>query len=343
MTAQVVLVGCGNIAQVHARAVSPLHDRLRFSAVFDADPARAAAFAEQHGLPVYQGTWDDLLADPSVDALDLCLPHHTHRDMAVAALDAGKHVLCEKPMALTLEDADAMIAAAQRSGRALIPVHNQRFGKPILEQKRLIESGALGEVYLVETNGIEGPATVHVRPWLARPGEGGVAMAQTVHYSYLCQFLLGPISRVSAMTSTKGVPGMRAPVTSIILLEFQTGVIGEMTSTFAQGGGGLEHRVTVYGTEGYATRTAGRLEAVSERAFGNREVHVQPFPRDLFQNEFTDVLRELADAIDGKPTTLDGHEGRRAIEVIVAAYRSAATGQAVALPLTAEQNEEGRA
>lgn len=323
-------MGCGNIAHVHARAMEPLHERLSFVAVYDADTAKAAAFAEQHGLPLYQGTWDDLLADPSVDAVDLCLPHQVHRALTVAALDAGKHVVCEKPIALTLEDADAMIAAAHRNGRALIPVHNQQYGGPIREMKRMIDEGALGEVYLVETNGIEGPATVNVRPWLAGSLEGGVAMAQTVHYSYLCQYLLGPIAKVSCFTSTKGIPTMRAPVTSIILLEFKNGVLGEMTSTFAQGGGGLEHRVTVYGTAGYASRTFGKLEAVSERAYGDSDVHVTQFPRQM-ADEFTSVLEQLANALEGRPYTLNGEEGRAAIEVIVAAYRSAATSAAVVL------------
>lgn len=334
MAGRVVLVGCGNIARVHARAIAPLTDRISFTYVYDADPTRAAAFAEAHGLRVYPGTWDDLLADTGVDAVDLCLPHHLHRDLTIAALDAGKHVVCEKPIALTLADADAMIEASRRNGRALIPVHNQQYGGPIREMKRLIDVGALGEVYLVETNGIEGPDTVNVRPWLAGSHEGGVAMAQTVHYSYICQYMLGPVSRVSCFTSTRGLPGMTAPVTSIIMLEFRSGVIGEMTSTFAQGGGGLEHRVTVYGTKGYATRLFGRLEAVSEQAYGDRDVHTQEFPRDSFAGEFTEVLRQLADAIEGRPHTLDGAQGRAAIEVIVAAYRSASSGIAVTLPLT---------
>ncbi len=333
MAGRAVLVGCGNIARVHARAITPLRDRLTFTFVFDADPARAAAFAEEHGLRVYPGSWDDLLADASVDAVDLCLPHHVHRALTIAALDAGKHVVCEKPIALTLEDADAMIEAARRNGRALIPVHNQQYGGPIREMKRLIDAGALGEIYLVETNGIEGPDTVNVRPWLAGSDEGGVAMAQTVHYSYICQYLLGPISRVSCFTSTKGLPGMEAPVTSIILVEFASGVLGEMTSTFAQGGGGLEHRITVYGTKGYAARVFGRLDVVSEQAYGDLGVHTKEFPRDSFAGEFTEVLRQLADAIDGKAHTLRGEEGRAAIEVIVAAYRSAASGGAVTLPL----------
>ncbi len=337
MAGRVVLVGCGNIANAHARAITPLAGRLAFTAVYDADPARAAAFAEEHGLPVYSGTWEQLLEDVNVDAVDLCLPHHLHRELSIAALNAGKHVVCEKPLALNLADADAMIEAAHRNGRALIPVHNQQFGGPIREMKRLLDAGALGEVYLVETNGIEGPDTVNVRPWLAGEAEGGVAMAQTVHYSYLCQHLLGPITRVSCFTSTKGIAHMKAPVTSIILLEFASGVIGEMTSTFAQGGGGLEHRITVYGTEGYATRQFGKLEVVSERAYGDRQPHVQEFPRDQYANEFTFVLEQLADAIEGKPFTLSGEEGRAAIEVIVGAYQSAQTGAAVTLPLQRQE------
>jgi predicted dehydrogenase len=331
--ARLGLVGCGAIARRHVQSALTLGDTVQFTALYDADRARAEDLKQRFNLSArVLPTWEAVLADPEIDALDLCLPHTLHADLTVAALEAGKHVLTEKPMALSVADCDRMIEAATRAGKLLTVIHNRKFDPSSLALKALLESGDIGEPFLVETHGIEGPNTVGVRNWLARPDEGGIAMAQTVHFAYMVQWLLGPVAEVSCFTSRKGIDWMQGEVSSVIMLRFASDTIGQMTSTFAQETGGQEHRITIYGGKGVVTHVRNTLEMVCPARYGDDTWHKETYDSGDWGEGFRHQIERFGLAVLGRGSVaVPAAEGRAAIAVIEAAYRSAASGQAVRL------------
>ncbi|MCC6626878.1 MAG: Gfo/Idh/MocA family oxidoreductase [Chloroflexi bacterium] len=331
----ICLVGCGGIGARHVQAAQEADEVVRYGAVFDTDPARASALVKQAGLAArVLPSWEAVLRDPAIDGIDLCLPNSLHARFAIEALQAGKHVLTEKPMALSVADCDRMIASAAAAGRLLTVIHNRRFDEPALALKALIDSGDLGDPFLVETHGIEGPGTVGRGRWLASETEGGIAMAQTVHFAYMVRWLLGPIVDVSCFTSRKGIDWMDGAVSCVILLRFASDAIGEMTSTFGQAAGANEHRITVYGGQGIATHSRNTLRVVCPARYGNDDWHEITFPNHDWGQGFGTQIAAFGRAISGQgDVAVSPSEGREAVELIEAAYRSAATRQAVRLPL----------
>ncbi|MGD9496055.1 MAG: Gfo/Idh/MocA family protein [Armatimonadota bacterium] len=139
------VIGCGGISGAHLPAQRDLAG-MRTVAVCDIDPQAARAAAEQYGVPKVYTDWRELIGDDEVDAVAILLPHHLHRDVAVAAAQAGKHVLCEKPMAISLAQCDEMIAAAQGAGVVLMVGQILRFRPANVRARELIRDGALGEL-----------------------------------------------------------------------------------------------------------------------------------------------------------------------------------------------------
>jgi predicted dehydrogenase len=333
--ANLCLVGCGGIGARHVQSGLAAADTVTYGALFDTEPTRIEAFQQRLGIQArVLPTWEAVLRDPAIDGVDLCLPNSLHATFAIEALSAGKHVLTEKPMALSIADCDRMIAAAERAGRLLSVIHNRRFDSAALAMKELVDSGALGDPFLIEAHGIEGPNTVGRGRWLAHRDEGGIAMAQTVHFAYMVRWLLGPVSEVSCFTSRKGIDWMEGEVSSIILLRFASDAIGEMTSTFAQEAGANEHRITIYGGQGIVSHVCDTLQVICPARYGDDAWHTETYDSPNWGQGFEHQIRQFGLAIRGQgAVAVSPAEGREAVELIEAAYRSAASRQAVRLPL----------
>ncbi|HLH74024.1 MAG TPA: Gfo/Idh/MocA family oxidoreductase [Chloroflexota bacterium] len=338
MPLRTVVVGCGAIARQHLPAIRAAADA-RLVGVFDQNRARAEQAIEGHADERVYASWKDVLNDPEVDCVDLLLPHYLHQRFAVEAAEAGKHVVVEKPIATSLAEADAMIAAAARHRVALMVCHTVLFEPGARAVTSLIRSGSIGEVYLAQTIGLEGPSTVSVRPWLADDPGGGVLMAQAIHQIYFLQDLLGPVARVSGMKGRRKVVAMANDETCLALLEFTNGAVAEITSTFGQTVGPYTRGTFFYGSEGYVAyqphfrpgAPRPEIEVVSEKAYHDREAHQVTFQPE---NQFAVMWRELASAlVAGRGALVPGEAGRAAIEVVLAAYRSADEGRVIELPL----------
>src|SRR5690242_6511130 len=147
------VIGCGTIANsAHLPAISRLGERLKLVAVADVREEQAARAAQKFGAGAYYTDYRELLARPDIAIVDVCTPEFLHREQIVAAAEAGKHILCEKPMADSLEAADAMIAAAERAGVKLMIGHSRRFTRRYREVRAAIDAGAVGPVRLVREN-----------------------------------------------------------------------------------------------------------------------------------------------------------------------------------------------
>jgi predicted dehydrogenase len=334
MVLRVAVIGCGAIAHAHIPAIHGAPG-VEVAGVLDTDGARARAVAARYGIGVIYDDWAAVLQDDDVDVVVLLLPHHLHRAFAVEALAAGKHVMCEKPLATTLADCDAMIDAAARAGRALMPCHTRLFEPATPYLRGLLDRGALGDVYLAQTAGIEPPSTPGARPWLGRQAGDGVLMAQAVHVAYLLRHLVGAVAEVSCFTGGVRVADLAADDTAVVLLRFASGAVAAMTATFGQRIGPHEHVVTLYGCDGWARYAVGdsrrELWVASEHLYGNDQpqvVHLAEEPH--FRTMWTAFAQALA---SGAPPPVTGQDGRAAVEIIVAAYQSAALGRPVRLPL----------
>ncbi len=333
---RVAIVGCGAISQAHLRAIRENDASLvEVAGLFDRDEARAKERAQEHGVERVYRTWEELLGDRDADVIAVLLPHDQHARVAIEALEAGHHVVCEKPMTTSIAECDAMIAAARKAGKRLHPVHNRIYDPATDALKEFVQSGAIGEIFLAQTLGLEPPRTVSVRPWLSTPaGGGGVLMAQAVHPAYLLRWVMGDVAEAVCLTAGKKVVEMTAEDTAVAVYRFKSGAVAEMTGTFGLPVGPHEHRVTFYGPNGYAEISSRQgTVGLSESRFGDRAVH--PL---LEEHEWGTGFRRLWEDyargfVTGSDTRVSAEDGKRAVEMILAAYKSAETGQVVRLPM----------
>ena len=335
MTIHVAIVGCGAISTAHLRALgSATEPQIAVAGVFDQRRERAEQRAREFGVERVYDSWPEVLGDEAADAVAVLLPHDAHGRFAVEALEAGHHVVVEKPMATSLPECDSMIAAARQAGKRLHPVHNRVYDPATDAAKQFIDEGHIGDVFLAQTLGLEPPQTVSVRPWLAtQAGGGGVLLAQAIHVAYLLRWVLGDYAEVACFTGQRKVVEMTAEDTAIALLRFRSGALAELTGTFGLRAGPHEHRITFYGPGGAVDLHSRRgVTALSERQFGDRELHPlleEPEWDSGFRRMWQDYARGMA---TGAPTRVTAEDGRRAVELILAAYQSAEERRTVALP-----------
>ncbi|HEU5315954.1 MAG TPA: Gfo/Idh/MocA family oxidoreductase [Chloroflexota bacterium] len=335
-TVRAALVGCGAISQAHLKAIRENDASLvSVAGVFDQDMRRAQERAREYGVDRVYRTWEEVLGDRHADVIAVLLPHDQHAHVTIEALEAGHHVVCEKPLGTSVAECDAMIAAARKAGKRLHPVHNRIYDPATDAVREFVQSGAIGEVFLAQTLGLEPPRTVSVRPWLGTPsGGGGVLMAQAVHPAYLLRWIMGDVAEAVGLKSRKKVVDMTAEDTAVAIYRFQSGAIAEMTGTFGLPVGPHEHRITFYGPDGFAEISSRRgTVGLSERRFGDRGVHPLLEEHEWgtgFRRLWEDYARGVA---TGSDTRVTAEDGKAAVEMILAAYQAADEGRVVSLPL----------
>ncbi len=354
------IIGCGVIAPWHAE---PLRDHVRGArllACCDQVPARAQAFAEKYGIPRVYTTVDELLADPEVDAVSVCLPSGLHGDMVVRAANAGKHAMTEKPMEITLEKIDAMIAAAEANG-TLLGVVFQRRTSPLWKTVREMVQGGklgrmvLGDAYLKYYRSQEYYDSGAWRGTWALDG-GGALMNQGIHLVDILQWVMGPVdtlfsfadhlarkievedTTVSALRYRSGAFGTLEGTTSVVgSAEWERDAAGSVTLTKC---GGLEHRLEFHGDRGTIMVDGERIVKWVVPGEPEPELAVDGVgsaasdPRAIGMDGHIAQLQDFVDAIrEGREPMVTGRDGRAAVEIILSVYHSARTGQPVRLPL----------
>lgn len=335
MSLRVALIGMGRIGRVHLQALSAV-GTAEVVGVYDLNEQLARERAKAANVKRVYASWRELLSDPDVQCVGVLLPHDLHEQYASEALHAGKHVVCEKPLAPTLPECDRMLAAAAQSGASLLPVHNRVYSAAIEKMGELLRQDAIGEVFLAQTAGFEAPPTVQT--WLATPrGGGGVLMSQAVHPMYVLRWLLGDVAQVSCLFGDRKVVEMSAEDHAVVLLKFANGIAAEMTCTFGIAHGPLDHSIAIHGRNGYLELSHQRLRMISPRMCGDTEVHEVPLGEPDGTSAFAHMWQDYARGIlEGAPTRQTGEDGKRAVEIVQAAYRSNSTGRTVNLPLGVE-------
>ena len=258
---RVAVAGCGKIAQVRHLPEYQDHPEARIWGLFDLNRERAETLAERYGAKAYP-SYEALLADPEVDAVSVCAANTAHAEMTVAALKAGKHVLCEKPMATTLADCERMVKAARESGKTLMIGQNQRLTPAHQKARELVEQGAIGRVVTFSTAFCHGgPETWSVDPgantWFFDKNKAalGVMADLGVHKTDLIQYLIGQTAaEVSARLCTldkklaDGTP-ISVDDNAICVFTMSGGAVGTVIASWTHYCG-EDNSTVLYGTEG---------------------------------------------------------------------------------------------
>ena len=307
---RVALFGCGWIQDFHARGVRACGHEVVAVANHRAESARG--FAERHDIPRVTSDWEALARDPEVDAAVVATPNALHAPQAIALLEAGKHVLVEKPMAISVAECDAMIQAAAQGGASLMVAHCWRFHPDVQAMRARIVTGELGEVVKTRGYGIHagwGPSGWFTQKALAG---GGALPDMGVHAIDTVRYLLGDPApgRVCAVVGTR-YGTYDVDDDGILLISWSQGTNSIVESGWWQPHTeGLEAETEVYGTGGYA-RIFPREEPSEDY-----EHCTQPM--------YTAQVQEFLGAIEeGRPPRPSGEDGRAVIEIVEAAYASA--------------------
>ena len=344
------IVGCGVIGPTHADALRSLHaEGARLVAFTDEVPARADALAAKYGGTAR--SLENVLADPAIDCVHVCVPSGLHAQIGVRALQAGKHVIVEKPMDISLAACDALLAAQKASGKRLAVISQHRFDKASVDVKAALGSNLLGPMVYAEASvpwfrSQEYYDSGDWRGTWALDG-GGALMNQGVHTADLLRWLCGPVETVYAQARTLAHTRIETEDVLAATLTFANGAIGNLTASTALYPG-FAVKIGVYGTDGSAIIEGDRLhtlttksgiqgggESVPAHALqvaggGTKSAASDPAALwgDAHKAQIADFIRCCQ---TNETPVVDGFEGRKAVELVLAIYDSARSGEVVRL------------
>ena len=323
------IVGCGRIAQRHAAHI----DRLaQLTAVCDVDEARANQLAARYHAKAYREIGEMLDANPDVEVVAVCSPNGLHADHTIRAIRAGCHVLCEKPMALTVQDCGAMIAAAEQAGKCLFIVKQNRFNPPVVAVKKMLEEGRLGEIYSVQLNCFWNRDDEYYRnSWKGTKDlDGGTLFTQFSHFIDLLYWMIGDVEAVRGFCGNFHHQGIiEFEDTGVVSLEFSNGAIGAIHYTVNSFGKNMEGSLTIFGEKG-TVKIGGQY--LNELEYQNiRDYKIDELPPGNPANSYgkyegsmsnhDKVYQNLIDVLSGRGTiTANGREGLKTVEIINKIY-----------------------
>jgi UDP-N-acetylglucosamine 3-dehydrogenase len=338
-TLKVGVIGCGSIAKYRHLPEYKLNKNVEIVAVCDIVAERAEKIAEEYGAKAFSD-YKEVLKLEDIDAISVCLPNYLHAPVSIDALNAGKHVICEKPMATSKEEAEAMINAAKRNDKKLMIAHNQRFVASHQKAKEIIESGKLGKIYSFKTTfghpGPEGWSVDGAGSWFFNKEKAFIgAMGDLgVHKADLMRYLLGEFTEVGAFIETNAKQNTDVDDNAVCILRTESGIIGTLSASWAYMSGG-DNSTFIYGEKGTL-----RLEADPEYSLIEeyRDGSVVYHKLDKIQtNEeggqsTSHVINHFVDCIvENKVPLINGEEGMKSLQIILAALESKETKQIVSL------------
>lgn len=325
------MVGCGLICEAHVRAYSKFGDRARITVFCDIDREKAQHQADLVPGSVVVTDYRDVLSRADVDAVEVCTPHHLHADIVVAAARAGKHILCQKPLAKTLDECDAMIAAAREAGVVLYYGETNRTMHNVLKARDAIAAGRIGKVIGIQSTSAYWQGGEYLNTaWRYDPNVsgGGQLLDGGIHAVDVLINLCGPVHSVSCMT-TRFREELGGEDTAVINLRFASGALGTLFSSQACGNHAYGGAAVVFGTEGVLSLGGphGALTLYKQALPDGREVLSKSWG-----HSFAAMIGCYLDTVrDGAPNPSPGESGLENLRVVLAAYESAAQGREIVL------------
>lgn len=342
------IIGCGMISRFHCRAINDIKGA-KLVACYNRTFAGAAKLANEFDIQAHEQL-SEMLARDDIDAVAICTASGAHMEPAIAAAKAGKHVIVEKPLEITLKRCDRMIRECEKAGVVLSTIFPSRFHKSSQLLKKAIDSGrfgrlTLGDAYVKWFRTQEYYDSGAWRGTWELDG-GGALMNQAIHCIDLLVWMMGPVAEISAQTATLGHKRIEVEDVATAAIRFESGALGTIEATTAAYPGWLK-KIEIHGTHGsvqieeedikrwdFAKMTAGDKRLVKEfenaTQSGGGASDPAAIGHAFHTKQFRDVIKAIKDG--GKPA-IDGHEGRRSVEVILAIYQAAQSGRAVKLPL----------
>ncbi|MBN2218241.1 MAG: Gfo/Idh/MocA family oxidoreductase [Pirellulales bacterium] len=345
------IIGCGMIADFHARAIANVAGA-RLAACFDTRPEAADRLAAATGCRAYHRL-DDMLANPAVDVVTIGTPSGAHLEPAVAAARAGKHVIVEKPLEITLSRCDRIIRECDKAGVVLSTIFPSRFHAASVELRRAVDQGRFGRLVAGDAY-VKWYRTQKYYDSGAWRGTweldgGGALMNQAIHSVDLLLSMMGPVAEVRAQTALLAHQRIAVEDHAVAALRFVNGALGVIEASTAIYPGYLK-RIEIHGTEGSAmleeedlvkwdfAKKKPRDRAIVEKMAarhggGGGAADPAAIGHQAHAAQFREVVRAIH---KGTAPAVDGPEGRRSVEVILAIYKAAETGRAISLPLASD-------
>jgi UDP-N-acetylglucosamine 3-dehydrogenase len=335
---RVAVIGCGSISKHRHIPEYADNEHVQLVAFCDLVSERAEGYANQYDAKAYTD-YKQLLAEVKPDAVSVCLPNHLHAEVSIAAANAGAHVLVEKPMAVTAEEGEAMIAAAKANNVYLMVGHNQRLMLPHVKAKEILDSGVLGKVLTFRTTfghpGPEGWSIDGRGSWFFRKEEAimGAMGDLGVHKSDLIRHLLSDeVADVASFVETLHKEDTAVDDNAVCLLRMKSGAIGTLVASWTYYKGG-DNSTVLWCEKGVLKLdtdpeyqvilelTDGTVERFNVGAIATNEKQTTSFVIDAFINSI----------VTNTPPSISGEEGLRSLKVILGAFESQETGRVVKL------------
>lgn len=341
---RVGIIGCGKIAQVRHIPEYMANPYTQIKALYDFNTERSQMLAEQYNIAHYDSI-DEILEDKSIDAISVCAANNAHAQITIDALNAGKHVLCEKPMATSLKDCEDMVAAARKNNRCLMIGQNQRLLEGHIRAKELLAQGAIGKILTFRTIfGHQGPETWSVDPgkssWFFDKNKASMgALADLgVHKTDLIQFLLDQqITQVTAKITTLDKTDASGHLigvddNAICIFVMSGGAIGTMTSSWTYYGE-ENNSTTIYGTKGIMKIYDDPDGTITITRPGEEKIvyHIDAIQTNSCQTK-SGIIDAFADAlIHHRKPFIDGGDVLSSMRAIFACIESSETGKTINL------------
>lgn len=344
------LVGCGRIAKRHAELLSGVVSGMKLAAVCDVDAEKARTFGEKYGVAWYTDMFE-MMAQVAPDVVSVLTPSGLHCEHVLQLASFGKHIVVEKPMALTLDDADAMISACDAHGCRLFVVKQNRFNLPVMKLREAIEGKRFGKLVMgtVRVRWCRPQSYYDMDAWRGTWAlDGGVLTNQASHHVDLLEWMMGEVESVYAK-STTALVDIEAEDTAIAVLKFRNGALGCIEATTATRPKDLEGSISILGEKGSVEIGGFAVNQMKTWSFAEAEPadadvmekysvnppNVYGFGHQAYYEHVLDCLK------NGRQQLVDGLEGRRSIELISAIYESVETGREVLLRFTPKRCKLG--
>jgi UDP-N-acetyl-2-amino-2-deoxyglucuronate dehydrogenase len=342
------IIGAGNISLIHAQAIAGLGPDVTLRAVLAKNSERAQKLAGAFGAEAYTDA-EAMLARPDIQVVTICTPSGTHADLGLQAAAAGKHVVVEKPIDVTMERARTLILGCEQHRVRLGVIFQSRFLPAVELIKRAIERGRLGKLYVVDAyvKWFRTRQYYEAAAWRGTKAldGGGALINQGIHTVDLAQYFAGPAASIYGIAERKHHPYIEGEDTALALVKYRSGAVGviEATTSVAPG---FSRRVEVHGEKGSIVLDGNDITVWKLEGEGEEEVELarqrsgqrdasdgasNPMNLDIGAHQ-----RQLADFVaavrEGRAPAVDGREALKALEIVRGVYRSAETGQPVDLP-----------